>query len=100
MPDRRDTPPVAVPAERMPAPGRPAGREHDLAEPEGDHHALPGPTVWPMTLAGGVTLLAAGVATSYFVSAAGLVLMVLAILGWVRDLQAKDQTELEGAPDE
>ena|SRR5215210_4685502 len=100
MPDRRETPPVTLPSEPMPAPGRPAGREHDLAEPEGGHHALPGPTIWPMSLAGGVTLLAAGVATSYVVSAAGLILMVLAILGWVRDLQEEDQHDLEGAPHE
>ena len=90
MPDRQAT---------RPAPGQPAGPEHDLpelADLGGGHHALPGPTLWPMTLAGGATLLAAGVATSYFVSAAGLILMVMAVRGWVRDLQQEDPLEPPG----
>jgi hypothetical protein len=44
---------------------------------------LPAPTVWPVALATGATLLAAGVVTSWFVSLAGAVLMVTALIGWV-----------------
>jgi hypothetical protein len=44
---------------------------------------LPAPTVWPVALATGATLLAAGVVTSWFVSLAGAVLMVAALVGWI-----------------
>jgi hypothetical protein len=44
---------------------------------------LPAPTVWPAALATGATLLAAGVVTSWFVSLAGAVLMVAALVGWI-----------------
>ena len=44
---------------------------------------LPAPTVWPVALATGATLLAAGVVTSWFVSLAGAVLMLVALVGWI-----------------
>jgi hypothetical protein len=44
---------------------------------------LPAPTVWPAALATGATLLAAGLITSWFVSLAGAVLMVAALVGWI-----------------
>lgn len=72
-----------------PAPGRPAGREREAHAADDAHHALPGPTIWPLALAGGVTLLAAGVATNVFVSLAGLVLMALSLRGWVHDLRSE-----------
>jgi hypothetical protein len=58
------------------------------AETAADHeaHALPAPTIWPVVMALGITLLAAGIATNYFVSAGGAVLFVMAVRGWVRDL--------------
>jgi hypothetical protein len=62
----------------------------EAVEAAAEQHALPSPTIWPMTLAGGVTLLMAGFATSYFVSVMGLVLLALALRGWVHDLQHED----------
>jgi len=44
---------------------------------------LPAPTVWPAALATGATLLAAGLITSWFVSLAGAVLMIAALVGWI-----------------
>jgi len=44
---------------------------------------LPAPTVWPAALATGATLLAAGLITSWFVSVAGAVLMLVALVGWI-----------------
>jgi len=44
---------------------------------------LPAPTVWPAALATGATLLAAGLITSWFVSLAGAVLMLVALVGWI-----------------
>jgi hypothetical protein len=49
-------------------------------------HPLPRPTIWPATMAAGVTLLATGVATNLLVSLGGLILMALATRGWIHDL--------------
>jgi hypothetical protein len=53
---------------------------------EGGEVEMPAPTVWPMVLGVGLTLLAAGVVTNYAASAVGLVLAVAAAVGWVREL--------------
>ncbi len=47
---------------------------------------LPAPTVWPITLAGGITLLVFGIITTYLFSLAGLALIALAVHGWIGDL--------------
>ncbi len=47
---------------------------------------MPRPTAWPLVLALGVTLLAAGVATNLALSAAGLVLALVAVGGWIGQL--------------
>ena len=44
------------------------------------------PTAWPMVLAAGVALIAAGVATNLVISAMGLVLLAVAITGWIGQL--------------
>ena len=44
---------------------------------------LPAPTVWPAALATGVTLLATGLVTSWFVSLAGAVLVLVSLVGWI-----------------
>ncbi len=44
---------------------------------------LPAPSVWPAALATGATLAAAGLATSWFVSLAGVILVVAAVVGWI-----------------
>lgn len=48
---------------------------------------MPAPTVWPMVLAVGITLLAAGLVTNWLLAAIGMVLNVLAVVRWLQELQ-------------
>ncbi|HXJ79432.1 MAG TPA: hypothetical protein VMS64_12230 [Candidatus Methylomirabilis sp.] len=51
-----------------------------------DFIELPAPTAWPMALALGVTLLFAGLVTNAIVSAVGIVLVLVASVGWWRQV--------------
>ncbi len=51
------------------------------------HVHLPAPSIWPVILAFGVTLLAFGVIASLVFSAVGLALFVCALVGWVGELR-------------
>ena len=48
--------------------------------------AMPRPTVWPIVVALGVTLLGAGWATNLLLSVVGAVLFVLGLFGWISQL--------------
>jgi Cytochrome c oxidase subunit IV len=48
---------------------------------------IPPPTVWPVTLALGITGMAFGVVTQWILSAAGLFLFLLGAAGWIEDLK-------------
>jgi hypothetical protein len=48
---------------------------------------IPPPTIWPATLALGVTGMAFGVVTHWILSLAGLFLFLLGANGWVEDLK-------------
>jgi len=52
---------------------------------------LPAPTVWPMVLAFGVTLLFGGLVTTALVSAIGFVLVLVAAVGWWRQVLPEPQ---------
>ena len=52
--------------------------------PPGVH--LPRPSVWPMVLGGGLSLLLFGVVTSYAFMAIGALLILGALAGWIGDL--------------
>lgn len=52
--------------------------------PVGVH--LPSPSVFPMVAAAGVTLLLFGVVTSAAFMALGIVLLALAVIGWVGEV--------------
>ena len=54
------------------------------------HEHLPQPTVWPSVLASGVTLAAAGLVNSPFVFAAGALITLVALAGWIRLLLGGD----------
>jgi hypothetical protein len=45
---------------------------------------VPAPSIWPVTLATGVGLAAIGVLTSPVVVAAGGLVTVMALVGWIR----------------
>src|SRR5262245_46594792 len=54
---------------------------------------LPAPTVWPMVLALGVSLAFAGLVTNAIVSIVGLVLALIAGVGWWRQVLPTQQHE-------
>lgn len=47
---------------------------------------MPRPSVWPLTLGGGLTLLLFGLISNLAFAAAGLLLMIWALVGWMREL--------------
>ncbi len=51
-----------------------------------EHVTVPRPTYWPAVLALGVTFLAWGLISSMLISAAGLLLLVVALGGWIGEL--------------
>jgi len=51
-----------------------------------EHH-LPSPSLWPMTVAGGLTLVGFGVLTSFALSILGLALVVWGLYGWIQELR-------------
>ena len=54
-------------------------------------HDLPEPTVWPATLAAGVTLAAAGLVTSPLLIAVGGLIAAIAIAGWIAIVAAAEE---------
>src|SRR5262245_49189821 len=54
---------------------------------------LPAPTVWPIVMAFGVMLVAAGMVTNAAVSALGAILAVRGCVGWFRDVLPHEQME-------
>jgi len=54
---------------------------------------LPAPTVWPIVLAFGVMLVAAGMVTNAAVSVLGAVLAVCGYIGWFRDVLPHEKME-------
>jgi hypothetical protein len=67
--------------------------DNDRREQDLETIALPAPTVWPMVLAFGVTLLFAGLVTNALVSAVGLVLGLVAAVGWWQQVLPERQVE-------
>lgn len=60
------------------------------------HPALPAPTIWPVTVAAGVALLAFGAVTSGVFSAVGALTLLLGIAGWIRELRHDARAGQEG----
>lgn len=54
---------------------------------------LPTPTSWPIVLSLGITLLLAGLVTSWVISLLGVVLIVPATVGWFRQVLPHEQHE-------
>jgi len=48
---------------------------------------LPSPSVWPMTVAGGFSLLAFGILTAPALSILGAVLMIWGLYCWIQELR-------------
>jgi hypothetical protein len=48
---------------------------------------IPKATIWPITLACGVIFFFWGFITSFFITAIGFILMLIAVAGWIGDLR-------------
>jgi hypothetical protein len=60
--------------------------QHKTEPAHGEMVHLPAPTHWPILLAFGCTMAAAGLVTSLWVSAFGAVLMISGCIGWFRQV--------------
>jgi len=48
---------------------------------------LPHPTYWPITLSLGIVFSLWGIITSYIISGVGILLFIVALIGWLGDLR-------------
>lgn len=48
---------------------------------------VPSPSIWPVTVAGGFTLVGFGVLTSFALSLFGVLLMAWGLFGWIQELR-------------
>lgn len=53
------------------------------AKPE----VLPEPTYWPFFLAIGITFLGWGLLTTWIISVAGLIVLIVSLIGWINILR-------------
>src|ERR1700761_3996878 len=60
---------------------------------EQTHIELPAPTFWPIVLAFGITLLAAGIVTHWVVSVVGLIITLRASVGWWHNVIPHEEHE-------
>ena len=74
----------ASPSARPPAATRPCSPAGRTPLPPGVH--LPRPSIWPMVVGAGLSLLLFGVVTSYAFIAIGVFLILGALAGWIGDL--------------
>ncbi len=69
-------------------------RAHEFVE-------MPAPTVWPLVMAAGITLSAAGLVTNWAISAFGAVALIGGLAGWIRELvTSAGEIELAWVPAE
>lgn len=61
-----------------------------------DHNIhVPGPSVWPIVLAGSFVLIAIGLVSSITVSIVGILVLLAAIGGWAMENRAREETDHE-----
>lgn len=58
---------------------------HDAEEAE--HIHLPPPSIWPVTMALGIALAAAGLVFTTLVSILGMLMMAWALFSWIQELR-------------
>ena len=54
---------------------------------------LPRPTYWPFFLAMGLTFLAWGLLVGWMISVTGLVVMMIALAGWITELRHESRQD-------
>lgn len=57
------------------------------AQPE----KLPSPTYWPFFLALGLAFLFWGILTSWIILSVGLLIFIVALIGWINNLRHEDK---------
>lgn len=73
--------------------------EHENQHGHGGIH-MPLPTAWPMVLSLGITLIIAGMVTSGVLSLLGLLLSLISIVGWFRNVLPVEAAEILDVPEE
>jgi hypothetical protein len=68
-------------------PAQPVSEVEEDHEVDLEHVHLPPVSIWPITLAGGITLAGMGLVTNSLVSVVGGVLSFIAIVSWVQELR-------------
>jgi len=56
---------------------------------------VPGPSFWPIVLAGGLVLIAIGVVSSFIVSILGVIVLLIAVGGWAMENRAEEESDNE-----
>jgi len=51
---------------------------------------MPGPSFWPITLAGGLVLIAIGTVSSFVISIVGILVLLIAIGGWAMENRTEE----------
>jgi hypothetical protein len=51
------------------------------------HEELPRPTYWPIVMAVAMTLIAFGIVNSVLIIAIGIILLIVALVGWIGDVR-------------
>ena len=67
--------------------------EHSQAPPAGEEIHLPGPTVLPIAMAAGITLIVIGTTITWFLSIVGGIIFLVTLYRWIRDTR-RDISEL------
>jgi hypothetical protein len=67
--------------------------EHSQVPPAGEEIHLPGPTVLPVVMAAGITLIVIGTTITWFLSIVGGVIFLVTLFMWIRDTR-RDISEL------
>ncbi len=55
---------------------------------------IPHPTYWPIVLALGITLIFWGFVTYYLISILGVILLIIAMVGWIAILRSEYKEEI------
>jgi len=56
---------------------------------------VPGPSFWPIVLAGGLVLIAIGVVSSFIVSILGIIVLLIAVGGWAMENRSEEEADHE-----
>jgi hypothetical protein len=70
----------------------PISEDHPSTTRTRDYIEVPAPTAWPLTMAFGITLLAAGLVTAPPLSLLGAALMLAGAVGWFREVLPREHT--------